>query len=98
MAYVFAKGKKIGMEIWVLADDEEGKLRLIIQGLLNSPLHIELNQLLDERYPMGGTYSPERDSLLNAFNVLSYYFFDEKPTVETEGDIGVVPGEPGVIY
>ena len=57
-----------------------------------------INKELDKERAMGGTFIPERNSLLNIYNVLQYHVFNKNPKVIVKGDIGTMPHAEDVIY
>lgn len=56
----------------------------------------ELKDMLSMRYPIGGTYCPDKDDVKNLINVLSNYFFDERTDdIVIEGNVEPLPLEAG---
>lgn len=95
MGKITATGKKYGSKLTV--EFEFGKV--LFDGRENELLKEELTELLENPKAVGGTYYPPFDSLLNAYNILRYHFFDE-PTEEitVEGELEEIPYEEGKIY
>lgn len=96
---IIAKGKWNGYTCEVVCTLEDGELILDVDGEEDHVAERRLADLIQDQPPIGGTYYPEPNSLLAAFNVLKNTFFDDKDVeIEIEGDIGTIPHEEGVIY
>lgn len=95
MGKIIAKGKKYGHEFTVEFDMK----KVLFNDHEDEVLEEEFFELLENPKSIGGTYYPPVDSLLNAMNILQYYFFDE-PTedITVEGEIEQIPFEEGHIY
>lgn len=98
MNKVTARGKYFGSKITVDAFIDGGTLVILVDDEENPEIEKEFNEMIENQPPMAGTYYPEKDSLLAAFNVLSNVFFDELESINVEGDIGEIPFEEGQIY
>ena len=99
MAKITAAGSYGTGFVKVVCEGVDGNYRLIFNGKENVDLETALRMELLTSHPVGGTYYPPEDSLLNVFAVLSWYFFRTKrPFMEIEGDIGRIPYEDGMIY
>ena len=61
-------------------------------------LQKHLAECIEKQPAMGGTYFPEPDSMLAAFNVLNSIFFDSLEEISVDGDIGEIPYEENTIY
>lgn len=95
MGKIIAKGKKYGSDLTVEFDTK----KILFDGQEDPLLEDELCELLENPKPIGGTYYPPVDSLLNAMNILQYHFFDESTEdITVEGDIEEIPYEKGKIY
>ena len=95
MGKIIAKGKKHGFKLTV----EFELNKVLFNDQKDELLEDELFELLENPKAVGGTYYTPVDSLLNAMNILQYYFFDE-PTedIAVEGEIEQIPFEEGQIY
>ena len=99
MASVKAKGHLLGITMTVTVTDEEEKLKFLVNGKKSENVEQHFRWALAKRHKMLGTYRPPEYSMLNAYNVLGYHFFDEaRVDVEIDGDIGMAPGSPDKIY
>ena len=98
MNKVTARGKYFGITITVDAFIDGGTLVILVDDEENPEIQNDFNEMIKRQPPMGGTYYPEEDSLLAAFNVLSNVFFDKLESINVEGDIGEIPYEDGIIY
>lgn len=98
MARITAKGTLYGDRITVVCSEGENGIRVEFNGKQHELYEAKFRMHLKNPPPMGGTYYPEENSMLNAFNVLENAFFDHVTSVEAEGDIGEVPHESGLIY
>ena len=98
MAKIKAVGKVNGYECEVECSDTGNELVIDFDGEENEQLERQFRYELNKCHAVGGTYHPPQESMINALNVLEYYFFDEKVQVIVEGDIGEIPGEKDVIY
>lgn len=89
-----ATGNKNGRRLTV----EYNEGRFAFNGKEDYRLEAELMIMLEERYPIGGTYYAENAmDDLNIINVLSNRFFDR--TVDVESDTREeLPREEGDIY
>ena len=95
MGKITAKGKKYGHKLTVEYDMKN----VLFNGKEDELLEEELSELLEDPKPMGGTYYPPVDSLLNAYNILQYHFFDESTEdIKVEGEIEEIPHEEGTVY
>ena len=95
MGKILAKGKKHGFDLTV--DFEHNKV--LFDGQKDKLLENELSEMLKRPKAIGGTYYPPADSLLNAYNILQYHFFDSPAEeITVEGDIEQIPYEEGKIY
>lgn len=97
----------------IIAEGEVNKIKKHIECFMEngSPI-IEVDYAFDEEEQerferllkkppaLGGTYYPPSNSLLAAYSVLQFNYFDDwrKVKIEVIGDIGEIPGEEGVIY
>ena len=63
-------------------------------GIIEKEFREELNKC----HAVGGTYYTLPKSMINALNVLRYYFFDGMPEIQVEGDIGEIPDEKDMVY
>ena len=98
MTRIIATGKYLNSEITVEVENDGSTLVLTMYGDEVSHLQEHFEECISEQPAMGGTYYPEPDSMLCAFNVLQNTFFDSTPEIIIEGDIGEIPHEDGVIY
>ena len=98
MAKINAMGKVNGYECEVECSDTGDELVIGFNGEEDEQLERQFRHELNKCHAVGGTYHPPQESMINALNVLEYYFFDEKVQVIVEGDIGEIPGEKDVIY
>ena len=98
MAKIKANGKVGGYECEVECSDSVEGLVIDFNGEEDEHLEQLFRYELNKCHAVGGTYHPPQESMINALNVLQYYFFDDKVQAVVEGDIGEIPGEKGVIY
>lgn len=98
MAKIRAKGRINGYEYEVECQDIEDGLQIDFDGEEIEHLEQRFREELNKRHAVGGTYFPPQESMINALNVLRYYFFDAEPTITVDGDIGEIPGEKDVVY
>ena len=78
MNKIIAKGKLVKIEMEVVCFESEEGLSFEFDGNEDSFLERIFRNELEKRKPIGGTYYPKTNSLLNAYNVLnSGRFFDE---------------------
>lgn len=98
MNKVIAKGTYFGHEMTIEAFIEDGMLIVLAEGAEIDWIQRDFDERVKHQRPMGGTYYPEPNSLLSAYNVLKHSFFDSKPEITVQGDIGEIPGEENMIY
>lgn len=98
MDKVTATGTLFGQTIKVECEKRDGDLVLDFDGRENAFFEKIAREGLEDVRPVGGTYFPPANSLLNAYNYFQYYFFDKLTSIEIEGEIEEVPYEEGVIY
>lgn len=98
MGKVIASGIYCGNRITVEAVVEDGTLVILMDEKEVPDLQKRFDELIKVQPAMGGTYFPDEDSLLAAYNVLQQTFFDTLEKISVEGDIGEIPNEEGVVY
>lgn len=98
MGKVIASGIYCGNRITVEAIVEDGTLVILMNEKEVPDLQKRFDELIKVQPAMGGTYFPDENSLLAAYNVLQYTFFDVLDEITVEGDIGEIPNENDVIY
>ena len=98
MGKVIATGIYCGNRISVEAVVEDGTLLILMNEREVPDLQKRFDELVKVQPAMGGTYFPDENSLLTAYNVLQYTFFDALEEISVEGDIGEIPMEDGVVY
>lgn len=90
---VTAVGMINGNELEVEAQKIENK------WILNNPvLQMQFDALQDEGLPIGGTYYPEKGSILAVHNILENHFFDAVISIECDDELEKIPYEENVIY
>lgn len=99
MGKVIASGIYCGHKITVEAVVEDGTLLILLDGEFEVPdIQKRFDELVKGQPAMGGTYFPDKNSLLAAYNVLQHTFFNKLESISVEGDIGEIPYEEGKIY
>ena len=98
MGKVIASGIYCGNRITVEAVVEDGTLLILMDEKEVPELQKRFDELIKVQPAMGGTYFPDENSLLAAYNVLQRTFFDALEKISVEGDIGEIPCEEGKIY
>ncbi|MEF9917688.1 MAG: hypothetical protein RR310_07250 [Eubacterium sp.] len=94
MAQIVAKGKVRNKNMIVICED----MKFTFDGKENRALE---QLILDESEsvpPIGGTFYPEKNTMLAVKSVLENIFFDELLDVDVTGDIGTIPYEENIIY
>lgn len=94
---IIAFGTYIGVYGQYEVEMEDNKPVIRHEGALIPEATADFEKHLDNPMPMGGTYYPERNTLLNAYGVLEKLFFDDNPELITLGEIGEIPDD-GEIY
>lgn len=74
------------------------KVAVISGGMSRGEHQRRLNAILDENPAVGGTFFPERESELAAYNALDNFYFARLESIETTYKIDEMPGEDGVVY
>lgn len=98
MGKVIASGIYCGNRITVEAVVEDGTLVILMNEKEVPDIQKRFDELIKVQPAMGGTYFPDEDSLLAAYNVLQHTFFDTLEEISVEGDIGEIPYEENTIY
>ena len=98
MGKIIAKGEHLGIPVTVTCRNEGTEIFAKFNDEINELYEGYFFDRMNECHVMPGNYVPERDSMLNALNVCQHYFFDNKPVITVEGDIGKLPYEPDIIY
>lgn len=98
MGKVIASGIYCGNRITVEAVVEDGTLLILMDEKEVPELQKRFDELVKVQPAMGGTYFPDENSLLAAYNVLQHTFFDALKKISVEGDIGEIPNEKGMVY
>lgn len=88
MIKIFAVGKKFG-EVVRLAFimDDDGSVTVFENDEPSKRAADELFKQMARQHPVDGSYVPKKYGAANALNVIRYYFFDDIPVVELEGEI-----------
>lgn len=102
MPKITATGIYQGNRISVEAFKEAGSIVLLVDGFAHAEIQNDFQEKLQTAPAMGGTFYPDRNSLLAAYSVLESSFFDPGTPVEmkAEGDIGKIPTYDidGIVY
>ena len=98
MGKVIASGIYCGNRITVEAVIEDGTLLILMDEKEVPDIQKRFDELVKVQPAMGGTYFPDKDSLLAAYNVLQYTFFDTLEEISVEGELEEIPCEDDVIY
>jgi hypothetical protein len=98
MGKVIASGIYCGNRITVEAVVEDGTLLILMDEKEVPDLQNRFDELIKVQPAMGGTYFPDENSLLSAYNVLQHTFFDTLEEISVKGDIGEIPYEENIIY
>lgn len=96
-AIIKAKGRRKGYLVEVVCIEKDG-IHLFFDAHRNIASEQEFMDIMKERHLIDGTFCPKENSMLNALNVLRYYYFDEPPEIATEGDFEELPYEDNVVY
>lgn len=98
MGKVIASGIYCGSRITVEAVVEDGTLLILMDEKEVPELQKRFDELIKVQPAMGGTYFPDENSLLTAYNVLKHTFFDTLEKISVEGDMDEIPYEEDKIY
>ena len=98
MAKVIATGLYYGNRITVESVIEDGILKIYVNEMDIPDIQNTFYELVKTQPAMGGTYYPDENSLLAAFNVLQHTFFDLLEEIHIEGNIGTIPFKQDKIY
>ena len=98
MGKVIASGIYCGNRITVEAVVGDGTLLILMNEKEVPDIQKRFDELIKVQPAMGGTYFPDENSLLAAYNVLQHIFFDTLEEISVEGDIGEIPYEENTIY
>lgn len=98
MGKIIATGIYCGHRITVEATLEDGTIVIQTDEQEVPEIQKRFDELVKVQPAMGGTFFPDEDSLLSAYNVLQNTFFDTLEDISAEGDVGEIPMEEGVVY
>lgn len=98
MGKVIASGIYCGDRITVEAVVEDGTLLILMDEKEVLDIQKRFDELIKVQPAMGGTYFPDENSLLSAYNVLQHTFFDTLEEITVEGDIDEIPYEKDIVY
>lgn len=98
MGKVTATGIYLGHRLTVEVTKENQTVIVTFDGMDVPDLQDHFNELLEHQLPIGGTYYPDENSLLAAYNVLNTTFFDSLEHIEVEGEVEEIPYEENKIY
>ena len=97
-AKITAKGKRWKHTYVIEATEaDDGSVKVTFDGEEDSFLRSVLDDEA-ELETMANNFQPPKGSMLSYYNVLLHSFFDTLISLKTEGDIGTIPHEKGVIY
>lgn len=98
MCKIIASGFYCGNRITVEAIIEDGILKILVDDMEFFDIQQRFYELIKVQPAMGGTYFPDENSLLAAYNVLQNTFFDSLDKINILGDIGTIPFKNNVVY
>ena len=98
MGKIIATGIYFGHRITLEAVFEDGTVVILMNEMEVPHIQKRFDELVKVQPAMGGTYFPDENSLLAAYNVLQNTFFDILEDITVEGDIGEIPYEEGKVY
>lgn len=98
MGKIIATGIYFGHRITLEAVFEDGTVVILMNEMEVPHIQKRFDELVKVQPAMGGTYFPDENSLLAAYNVLQNTFFDTLEDITVEGDIGEIPYEEGKVY
>ena len=98
MGKVIASGIYCGNRITVEAVVEDGTLLILMNEKEVPDLQKRFDELVKIQPAMGGTYFPDENSLLTAYNVLQHTFFDTLEEISVDGELEEIPYEENMIY
>lgn len=98
MSKIIAIGEYYGDEITVEVTQKDGEFIVSMYDYESSILKEHLLNCIKNQHAMGGTYFPDPNSLLAAYNVLNHNFFDKVIDIRVDGDIEEIPYEDNKIY
>ena len=98
MALITATGKIGGKSVVVRCSLKDGEIRATFNGQDN-PVYNHLFRLeLEKEHPIAGTYYPGINTMLNAYEVLQAWFFDEPPKMDVDGELEPIPYQSNVVF
>ena len=98
MDKVIAKGIYCSNTITVEAVIEKGKLKIYVDEKEIPDIQNKIDDLVKSQVAIGGTFYPDDNSLLAAYNVLKYTFFDSLLQIQVQGNIGKIPFKKNRVY
>ena len=98
MDKVIATGIYCGDRITIEAFVENNKIKININEIESTDIQNRFYELVKNQPAIGGTYYPDPNSLLAAYNVLLYTFFDSLDRIDIVGKLGKIPCKDNKIY
>ena len=93
MCKIIASGFYCGNRITVEAIVEDGKLKISVDDMDFFDIQQRFYELIKVQPAIGGTYFPDENSLLAAYNVLQNTFFDSLDKITQRGILVLFPSK-----
>lgn len=91
--------KITGFKDGILTVVEKRGNTFLFNGSEDFRYQTEIKYYISKRYPIGGTFVPDKDDPRNIINAIGTHFFDMySDAFETDEEIEALPHESGVIY
>lgn len=97
MVKITARGVLDGQRIGVVCTGGNGSYEIKLSNC-DEKHRIMVLESLQQEHAVGGTYWPEKNTMLHVYNTLQNYTFDRLIEIKCDGELEEIPGEDGVVY
>lgn len=95
MVKIKVKGKVLDTNVTIVVLEQDDKITVEADPATKERLKCYMSDVPK----IGGTFIPDKNSILAYYSIFLYSdFFSKPPNIETGGDLPTLPYEEGVIY
>lgn len=82
----------------ITVEENDGKITVCVDGCESPWWKLILDELCNHLDPVGGTFYPQKETMLGYYFALRDGYLGDELKLEVEDDIGTIPYEEGKIY